>query len=283
MKPRKPSRSACSAFTLIELLVVMAIIGVLIALLLPAVQAARSAARRVECVNNLMQFGIAMQTYENGVEVLPPGTVNPTGPIANKPVGYHASWIAQILPYIDEKNVYNHLNFQVGMYDVANATVRTVSIGTFLCPSDASTSFGTGVAVSNYAGNYHATEAPIDVKNNGLLFLNSAIRTEDIEDGASHTLLIGERVGSAIFGPDLGWASGTSSTLRNGGTPINTLAISTPKNLTPVGGFSSQHAGGANFCFADGSVHFVKNSLAPGVLQRLLNRADGDLLDATMY
>ncbi len=202
------SLRARGGFTLIELLVVMAIIGVLIALLLPAVQAARGAARRVQCVNNLMQFGIAVQTYENGVEVLPPGTVNPTGPIVSKPVGYHASWIAQILPYLDEKNVYNHLNFQHGMYDVANATVRTVTIGTLCCPSDPSSRFGGAVGWSNYAGNHNDKEAAIDTSNNGLLYLNSAVRSEDIEDGASHTVLIGERIGTSISGSGAGLGLG---------------------------------------------------------------------------
>src|SRR5689334_12018810 len=92
-------------FTLIELLVVIAIIAVLIALLLPAVQAAREAARRVQCVNNLMQLSVAVQNYESAHEVLPPGVINPTGPIQNSAKGYHVGWMVQILPFIEQKNV----------------------------------------------------------------------------------------------------------------------------------------------------------------------------------
>src|SRR5829696_3130788 len=102
-------KSGREGFTLIELLVVIAIIGVLIALLLPAVQAAREAARRSQCVNNLMQLGLALHNYESAHEVLPPGVVNPTGPIQNTPHGYHFSWLTQILPYIEQTNVHRHL------------------------------------------------------------------------------------------------------------------------------------------------------------------------------
>src|ERR1700754_2067028 len=92
------------AFTLIELLVVIAIIAILIALLLPAVQQAREAARRTQCKNNLMQLGIALHNYQMAFEPPPPGVVNSTGPVLNSPSGYHMGWIAQILPYIEQRN-----------------------------------------------------------------------------------------------------------------------------------------------------------------------------------
>src|SRR6188472_1426796 len=107
-------------FTLIELLVVIAIISVLIALLLPAVQAAREAARRAQCCNNLMQMGLAVQSYESSHEMLPPGVVNETGPVLNVPKGYGFGWMTQILPYFEMKNVYNHFNLKVGLYEAPN-------------------------------------------------------------------------------------------------------------------------------------------------------------------
>src|SRR6476646_404760 len=99
-EPRHCSREP-RGFTLIELLVVIAIISVLIALLLPAVQSAREAARRSQCVNNLMQLGIALQSYESAHEVLPPGVVNETGPVLDQPKGYGFGWMVQILPYYE--------------------------------------------------------------------------------------------------------------------------------------------------------------------------------------
>jgi hypothetical protein len=134
------------------------------------------------------------------------------------------------------------------MYDAANATVRGVPIKVLMCPSDPGAYTGAGAnqaSTSNVVGNHHHTEAPIDVTNTGVLFLNSRIRTEDIEDGASNTVAVGEK---RVVLPDLGWASGTRATLRNAGVAINgTPAAAAAATPDPVGGFSSYHPGGANF------------------------------------
>ncbi len=202
-----------AAFTLVELLVVIAIIGILVGLLLPAVQAAREAARRSQCSNNLLQFGIALHNYDMAHRKLPPGTVDAKGPIVHLPVGFHHSWIVQILPMLDERVAYGSIKHSQSIYATANAPARMYSFGTLHCPSDRMDS----AAHTNYAGVHDSREVPIDVTNNGVLFLNSAIRFDDIIDGASHTIFVGEKFSD---GTELGWASGTRSTLRNMGSPF---------------------------------------------------------------
>ena len=286
MKTLDRGRCLRSGFTLIELLVVIAIIAVLIALLLPAVQQAREAARRTQCRNNLMQLILAMHNYEQAHEVLPPGVVNDDGPIKNESKGYHVSWMVQILPFVDQRNVYRHFDFNVGVYDPANSTARAVSIETFLCPSDGGATKLNGAGSSNYAACHNDVEAPIAADNNGAFFLNSRIRSDRIEDGASNTIFLGEKQ----MEPDhLGWASGTPSTMRNMQLPADTPGTPTvrsrpPRNLLQgtnpleVGSFSSAHAGGGLFAFGDGSVRFISANTNQGVLLRLGNRADGGLL-----
>ena len=202
-------------FTLIELLVVIAIIAVLIALLLPAVQQAREAARRTQCKNNLMQIGLALQNYTMGHEVLPPGTQNATGPIVSKEdaTQYHMGWITQILPYVEQQNVYHHIDFTQSVYAPANSAVRVRPIHMLLCPSDPHT-WGKPVGLTTYCGIHNDYEAPINVNQNGVLFLNSSIRYEQVTDGSSNTIYVMESRAEA--GADLGWMAGTNSSLRNG-------------------------------------------------------------------
>ena len=215
-------RSIQRGFTLIELLVVIAIIAILIALLLPAVQQAREAARRTQCHNNLKQIGFALHSYHNSFETLPPGSVNSTGPIENTASGYHHSWITGLLPYIDERNAFQSIDPLVSIYDDANLPVRKKIVLPLLCPSDPASEFANddnkNVGLSSYAGNHHPYSGPIDTNNHGVLFLNSRVRYKDISDGTASTILVGE----ASRNPeDLGWASGTRATLRNGGVRIN--------------------------------------------------------------
>ena len=315
-------------FTLIELLVVTAIIAILVALLLPAVQQAREAARRTQCKNHLAQIGVALQNYEMAHRCLPPGTIDASGPIESRASGYHMSWIVQLLPYIDEGNIHRHLDFQQSVYSKANAEARAQPILPLLCPSSPTLStvttrltpgnntVGDGgrteapltveVGVTSYAGvhsdggapaqepggNQIFSDLPINLDQNGVLFLNSSITYREIPDGSSHTLFVGE-VHQANLGA-LGWASGTNSTLRNGGTLINKgpamaknsaggVSATSPSPTDPVdtkavGGFSSHHFGGANFLFGDTSVRYLSESINPTVYRRLCNRKDGELL-----
>jgi prepilin-type N-terminal cleavage/methylation domain-containing protein/prepilin-type processing-associated H-X9-DG protein len=292
------------AFTMIELLVVIAIIAVLIALLLPAIQSIREMARRTQCANNLMQFGIALGNYTTTHHVLPPGVVNDKGPIVNLPQGYHHSWVVQVLPFLEQRNVYQRFDFRRGVYADDNATARGAKIQTFLCPSSPN------VGQMSYAGCHHDVEAPIDVDNHGVLYLNSHVAHDDITDGLANTILLGEVRG----GPSLGWASGTRATLRNTGTRINDRDPTTtgpggrafpgptpysqdPDNLATVqtmvddgvlpigfvGGFSSFHPQGSNFLFCDGSVHLLNRSINERNFRLLGNRADGEIIDADGY
>ncbi|MBM4001050.1 MAG: DUF1559 domain-containing protein [Planctomycetes bacterium] len=275
------------AFTLVELLVVIAIIGMLIALLLPAVQAAREAARRTSCMNNITQLGLAVHNFEFHFEHLPPGVTNPDGPIRSEPQGIHVSWIVPILPFLEHTALSRHFDPEAGAYADSNAAVRATQMAVLICPSDPGPFLNEGgtVASGSYAGCHHDSEGPIDQDNHGLLYLNSKVRFADIVDGSSNTLLLGEVLSAR---PDpLGWVSGTRATLRNTSVievfkPIVTNAKGAAdrdprSDTTFVGGFGSHHTGGIGAAFADGSTRFLSNQVKPDVLRQLGNRADGEI------
>ncbi len=206
--PPKSSRG----FTLIELLVVIAIIGVLVALLLPAVQQAREAARRSQCSNNLKQIGLALHNYISTHGVMPPGRIN--SHIAHKGNCWGA--FAQMLPQFDQQNVYNSFNFNLapdanadGSTNMENSTGYRSFIQTLLCPSDSSAVLipaGSGLfATHNYNMNtgsgYSVVQTPIapltDLPN-GVLFENSAVSPADITDGMSQTAAYSETIRSKL-------------------------------------------------------------------------------------
>jgi prepilin-type N-terminal cleavage/methylation domain-containing protein/prepilin-type processing-associated H-X9-DG protein len=274
VKRRRPG------FTMIELLMVVAIIMVLITLILPAVASSRESARRVHCTNNLLQLGIALGNYVSTHEVLPPGVVDHTGPIQNLPRGYQFGWLVQILPFIEQRNLYNEFDFRRGLHEGRNSTVQTAPLMLLSCPQGG----------SGFAGCHHDVEAPIDADDHGVLFLNSHVAYDDISDGRAYTLLLGE-----FWGPStLGWASGTRESLRNTGHRINapdptsmkpgaTRTTSGMVALTFVGGFGSRHPLGANFLFCDGAVHFLKQTIDQRIFRSLGNRADGNLIDGDQF
>jgi len=242
-----------SAFTMLELLAVIAIIGLLIALLLPAVQAAREGARRMQCTNHLMQLTVAVRHYEQSFGVLPSGTVNETGPIRNVPVGNHMGWLPRLLPFIEQAALHSKIDFSKGVYDPEN---RDVWLGErpspiLACPSSGMPRTGRvtgrpGVispAETTYVACHGGTETPIDADNDGVFFLNSKLRSRDIPDGTSNTIFFGEtnvfsdnqferevQRGRIILPEEgeepfvygsLGWMSGTPGTIRNTGNPPN--------------------------------------------------------------
>ena len=199
------------AFTLIELLVVIAIIAVLIALLLPAVQSAREAARRIQCSNNLKQIGIALHNYHDAIGAFPPGYLSLMDPVTFDNDGPGWGWASFSLNQMEQLPVYNSINFVLGIEFPANQTARLTVLGSFLCPSDAwrqdtftvvdATTTGTtpgapicNVASSNYVGSVgsgdpsslypyiiDADDGPPGRDNgNGLFFRNHSINIAQI-------------------------------------------------------------------------------------------------------
>jgi competence protein ComGC len=313
---RARSRAAgAAAFTLVELLIVVAIMATLIGLLLPAVQACREAARRASCSNNVLQLGLALHNYEFHREAFPAGVTDAAAPIKSLPEGRHVSWIVRLLPYLEEKALARHFKEADGAYAAGNAPVVATVIPTLICPSSSASSVeqwpvrnAAGpapddslddppreipqprrVAVSHYAGSHHDVEAPIAADNHGMLFLNSAVRFKDIEDGSSRTLLLAERVTPRrppheLDGrDDLGWASGTRATLRNTSaikSSDNEAAWGDRQPVDPlfVGGFGSFHISGVCVsAMADGGVQQFTPDIDPDLLRQLGHRADGEI------
>jgi len=295
---QRPAKLSSGGFTLVELLVVIAIIGVMLAMLLPAVSGMREAARRSTCQNNVVRLMIALQDYQSAHESIPAGVLNPMGPIRNVAFGLHHGWLEQVLPYLDEENVYRQINFSVSVYEPVNSPVRKLHLSEFICPSEVIDD----LSASSYAGCHHDVEAPIDVDNHGVLFLNSRVSSDDIPDGAGHTIFVGEKI---VTAGDLGWTSGTRATLRNTGQRINTVpliaavavgdkpaaegdapgaesgapAAAPESEVLHVGGFASHHPMGAIFGLGDGNVRFIADEIDQTVFQQLGNRADGALVD----
>jgi prepilin-type N-terminal cleavage/methylation domain-containing protein len=282
--PRSITRSPPRGFTLIEMLVVLLILIILISLILPAVQQARESARSYQCRNHLGQIGLALQNYEAAHEMLPSGTVEPLGPIRHEEKGYHFGWAAQIVPFLERPDIYANFDFSVSVYHKNNVSALATQPEVFYCPSNP-------VSGNCYAACHHDVEAPIDVDNNGVFFLNSSIRYREIRDGLSQTLFVGEMAPAPLAAA--AWAVGTRLSLRNtGNVPgISTIYPDLPgginagtpaekeKGLLRVGSFSSPHTGGWQALLGDGSVRLFSHSTNTSLLRRLANRDDGELQD----
>lgn len=311
-------RARRTAFTLVELLVVIAIIGVLVSLLLPAVQAAREAARRISCQNNVTQLLLGIHNYESAYRAYPAGSIEPMGPILNRPVGYHHNWLSASMPFVEQGMIYRNIDFTVGVYAPPNMAVRTVDIAMLSCPS----SWAVAAPTSDYAACYSDQDTAIDTNSTGSFILNRRLRYDELKDGSSATLFLCEKWSDSF---DLGWMSGTRATLRNTGLPITVQRggmsrasgalpgmpewspdgqpLLPPFDKTeswsslvgpsqgdwskslpggggpaPVGGFHAGHGYGAIAGFGDGRVTLIAPQLNLGVLQKLAHREDGQLV-----
>ncbi|NBS32073.1 MAG: DUF1559 domain-containing protein, partial [Planctomycetia bacterium] len=278
-------RSTRPAFTLIELLVVIAIIGVLVGLLLPAVQQAREAARRTACSNNMKQLGLGLHNYaHNHRERLPTGWVGEyeSGEIhGDEGLGW--GWASQILPFMEENAIYDGIDFNQAIGHANNAAARVAVVSTFLCPSD---SFGTNKLFfpgDDGAGSNDDEEAPDATPGtvqyarsnypNGTFVANTGldkgIYFRHFTDGLSKTIAVGERdsrMGGSLW---IGMAEGKSAAAsRVVGVGEHMFNSADPH----FEDFYSQHPSGINVVFADGHVAFISDSMTESVFQALATR-----------
>ena len=286
------------AFTLIELLVVIAIVGILIALLLPAVQQAREAARRTACRNKLKQIGIALHNYHDVHGAFPSGYVQRDLSDAYEHTGF--AWGVMLLPQLDQQPLYGTLNFE-------DPKLPRNPLAVWQCPSDPmiedqaawnDSHYALGgvpptwmlvdnpigfAALASYIGNY-GTLPLSSMPGNGLLHGNSSIRMRSVLDGTSQTFAVGER--SIEAGPAT-WAGvhynqvkavggNVSAENNDGHFVLGTTAAGSP-NTIDGHGFSSTHVGAVHMLLCDGAVRFISENINRPTWHNLADRSDGNV------
>lgn len=283
-----------SGFTLVELLVVIAIIGILIALLLPAVQAAREAGRRTQCANNLKQIGLAVHGYHDVYHRLPPAWTESKS---------NESAFAHILPFLEQSNAYDLYDFTVGNSDPANQQVVAQRIPEFICPS---CEFARQVPISGCdandraPGTYAFSSGSDDawassVPHNGAIVAykindptTSPTRFSSILDGTTNTLLGGEShwgFQDYLFssGPCAGQVRG-GYTVWSSPYPLSTVfttkGVFNPRQMAGdsnrLANYRSSHPGGVNMGLCDGSVRFFRDTISATILNAMATRHGGE-------
>jgi prepilin-type N-terminal cleavage/methylation domain-containing protein/prepilin-type processing-associated H-X9-DG protein len=304
-----------SGFTLVELLVVIAIIGVLVSLLIPAVQAAREAARRMSCQNNLKQQGLALHNFHDAFHVFPASGWTAAGP--GNPAGKFVGWRALITPFIEQSNLHNAYDFNSNWWEGVNLNAATVALEVYHCPSVPDRQRTTflvakpprpAINVANPLANsdYEAimgVQASINgslygsaATNRCVLFRNARIRFADITDGTTTTLLVVECGARPLpyfgrkFRPDIpndqgqSWADSEGAFSLDGanqdGTVIGQGPVLTPRaiNATNFNEPYAFHPGGANMVFADGHVQYIADSIGLEQFAALCTRCAGEIV-----
>jgi prepilin-type N-terminal cleavage/methylation domain-containing protein len=291
------SRTRCArpAFTLIELLVVIAIIGILVALLVAAVQRVREAASRVTCTNNLKQIALALHNHHDAHKALPPATI--TTPTLH-------GWGPSILPYIEQDPLDRGYNRQAHWYASVNQSVVTTPLAVMRCPSTPGgprlemgnvgpVSWSASVSDYGVFRSVHSLladegyVAPVDSLL-GVMIYNRTSRLTAVTDGTSNTLLVAEiagrperwEMGRRVAGeksPGAGWADSLNSTMLSGYDPDTGFFLGEcAVNCSNNGAAYSFHTGGANVALADGTVRFLRQDIGIRTMAALVTRAGGE-------
>jgi len=303
-------RALARGFTLVELLVVIAIIGVLVALLLPAVQAAREAARRMQCGNNMKQIITALHAYVSSTGVFPPGRVGNDLGSAPQHEKVGTSGFVMILPHIEQQALYDMFDFSDGpwtyndtWYQGSNSAAIAERPQVYVCPSDESEPFSENTVVGGSykidgeaaTGSYALVAGTIGAagglsnvikySNTGVFFYSETMTIGDITDGLSHTVLVGEVVEGHTKNSSNIWSRSLREmdSFRSTSNPLNTWPSEpiymSNYGLKVNGAFASRHPGGANFAFGDGHVEFLEENIALDVYRALSTRDGNEVFD----